>query len=324
MVVDHEVYLSVPPEEEGARLDLFLVRAFAGKTRSQLAGWLKEGRVTLGGRATRASLKLRGGEALIVRVPAPPTGTLEPQPMPLEIVYEDEAILVINKPAGLVVHPGTGNPDGTLVNGLLAYGPLSPIGLPDRPGIVHRIDAGTSGLLIVARTEAAHIHLADQLRAHTVERRYLAIAWDHGLAPEGTLDTPYSRHPNDRRKFTGRVFPNRAAPEKRAVTHWRVLESLYPCAFVELRLETGRTHQIRVHLSEAGHPLVGDPMYGQRRRIEQPSLRRQMGFELGLARQALHAATLGFIHPMTGERLRFEAPLPEDFSQALLGLKRTS
>ncbi len=236
--------------------------------------------------------------------------------MDLVVVYEDDELVVVDKPAGLVVHPGAGNPDGTLVNGLLErYGALSPIGLPERPGVVHRIDAGTSGLLVVARTERSHGALAEQFSAHTARRRYLALAWDHRLPDEGTCETHYGRHPRDRRRFTGK-----AGGGRRAVTHWRVLRRLPPCAWVECRLETGRTHQIRVHLAELGSPLVGDPLYGRRRRVERPEALRLLGFELGLERQALHAASLGFEHPVTGEALDFEAPLPEDLRAVLAAL----
>lgn len=264
----------------------------------------------------RPSTALAAGQRIDVAPPPDPTPTLAPQPVDFGVVYADDHLVVVDKPAHLVVHPGAGNPDGTLLNGLLdRFAPLSPVGAPERPGVVHRIDAGTSGLLVFARTEPAHHHLAAQFAAHTAERRYLALAWDHGLADDGTIETRYARHPNDRRKFTGAVERG-----KRAVTHWRVIERLPPCVWVELRLETGRTHQIRVHFAEAGNPLVGDATYGRRRRIERPPALRQLGFELGLDRQALHAARLGFVHPATEETLCFDSPVPPDIAAARAAL----
>ncbi len=237
--------------------------------------------------------------------------------MDLVVVHEDDALVVVDKPAGLVVHPGAGHPDGTLVNGLIhRYDTLSPQGLPDRPGIVHRIDAGTSGLLVCARTQAAHDALAAQFAAHTTQRRYLALVWGRRIDDEGTIRTTYGRHGRDRRKFSGRVRDG-----KRAVTHWRVISRYPRCTWIECRLETGRTHQIRVHLAEAGHPLVGDPLYGEGRKVDRPQALRQLGPELGLKRQALHAASLGFVHPTTGATVRFEAPVPDDISALLAALE---
>jgi len=269
--------------------------------------------VQLDGTRARPSTALREGQVVHVRVPPPPPVALEAQPMDLAVIYEDEHLVVVDKPAGLVVHPGAGNPDGTLVNGLLhRYGQLSPIGAPDRPGIVHRIDAGTSGLLVCARTEPAHNALAAQFAAHTADRRYLALVWGRRIEDEGVIETCYARHPRNRRRFTGRVDVGR-----RALTRWSVLGRYPPCVWIECRLETGRTHQIRVHLSEAGHPIVGDPLYGQRRRVDRPQALRRLGVELGLERQALHAATLGFVHPDSGAPLSFEAPVPADIRAVL-------
>lgn len=268
-----------------------------------------------GGRL-RASTTVQAGQVFRVRVPAPAPIDLVAQPMDLAVVHEDDALVVVDKPAGMVVHPGAGHPDGTLVNGLLhRYGELSPLGLPDRPGVVHRIDAGTSGLIVCARTQAAHAALAAQFAAHTTERRYLALVWGRRIEDEGTIETLYGRHGRDRRKFTGRVRSG-----KRAVTRWRVLLRYPSCTWVECRLETGRTHQIRVHLAESGHPLVGDPLYGDRRRVDRPQALRQLGPELGLTRQALHAATLGFVHPTTDATVHFESPVPEDVAAVLAAL----
>lgn len=308
----------VEPEARGQRLDRFLADRLSDHSRTRIAGWIRSGNVRLDGAAARPSVGLEPGQTIVVSPPPDPDVTLEPQPIPFTVVHADEAIVVVDKPAHLVVHPGAGNPDGTLLNGLLhRFGALSPIGAPERPGVVHRIDAGTSGLLVFARTEAAHNHLAAQFADHSAERRYLALCWDHGLADSGTIETLYGRHGGDRRKFTGRV--NRG---KRAVTHWRVLERLPPCVWVEFRLETGRTHQIRVHFAEAGHPLVGDATYGRKRRIDRPPALRQRGFELGLTRQALHAARLGFVHPTTMETLCFDSPVPADIAAAREALRR--
>lgn len=310
----------VEDDAAGQRLDSFLSTQITQHSRSRLASWVKSGRATVDGEVVnRPSVRVESGQTVQLE-PAPvPALTLEPQAdVPFEVVYEDASLIVVEKPAGLTVHPGAGRPDGTLVNGLLArFGALSPIGLPQRPGIVHRIDAGTTGLLVAARTEAAHMHLAAQFAAHTAHRRYLAIVWDHGLADEGTIETTHGRHPNDRRKFTGEHKNG-----KRAVSHWKIIERIRPCALVECRLETGRTHQIRVHFTEMGHPLVGDPVYGRRRRIERPTEMRLAGFELGLKRQALHAAELGFEHPETGDWMNFKSPLPQELLDALALLRR--
>jgi len=303
------VRISIPPEADGQRLDRFVADALPDTSRSRLAVWITEGRIRLDGAAVRPSTRLRAGQAIEVDAPPPPPTVPEPQPIDFKVVFADQHLIVVDKPAGLVVHPGAGNEDGTLVNGLLhRFGMLSPVGAPDRPGIVHRIDAGTSGLLVVARTERAHHVLAAQLAEHTMARRYEALAWDQRLAAAGTWRSVHGRDPHDRRKYTGRHQQGRPA-----VTHWQVTERLGPCVWLALTLETGRTHQIRVHAAEAGCPLVGDVMYGRRRRIEQPPSLRQLGFELGLARQALHAAMLGFVHP-DGSHLVFESPVPPELA----------
>ncbi len=302
----------VPSDADRQRLDRFLVPRFPEQSRSRIAAWIGAGHVSVDGQATRPGVKLHAGQRVEVHVPAPAPTTIVPQPMELELVYEDDELCVVDKPAGLIVHPGAGHPDGTLVNGLMhRFGALSPIGAPERPGVVHRIDAGTSGLLVVARTERAHKHLAAQFAAHSAERRYLALAWDkEQLEETGTAETPYGRDAKDRRKFTSKFGP------KRAVTHWTVLRRLPPCSWLELRLETGRTHQIRVHMADLGHALVGDRTYGGRRKIQRPQALRRLGFDLGMGRQALHAATLGFEHP-DGRRLSFTSPVPADIQAAL-------
>lgn len=300
--------LSVPADADGDRLDRFLTPRVGDHSRSQIARWIRDGRATVDGRVARASTTVREGQIVELDVPPPAPTVLVPEPIELEVVYEDADVVVLDKPAGLVVHPGSGRDTGTLVHGLLhRYGVLSPLGAPVRPGIVHRLDAGTSGLMVVARTERAHLSLAKQFSDHSTGRVYVALVWDHGLPDAGTISTPYGRHTRDRKKFSGRVISG-----KQAVTHYEVTDRRAGTARVELRLETGRTHQIRVHLSEAGHPLVGDPTYGRRRRIERPVALRMLGFELGLARAALHARHLAFDHPVTGERVAFDAPVPLD------------
>lgn len=296
----------MPAEATGQRLDRWLTDQLDTVSRSQVSAWIKGGHVQVDGRVARTSQKLQADQQVELRRPPPPAVTPQPQAIDVPLLHVDDDLIVVNKPAGLVVHPGAGRPDGTLVNALLhAVGSLSNIGAPERPGIVHRIDAGTTGVLVVARTDAAHRHLARQFADHSAHRVYRALCWDHGLADAGTIETAYGRHPGDRRKFTG------TQGDRHAVTHFEVARRLPPCAWVDLRLETGRTHQIRVHFAEAGHPLVGDPMYGRKRRIQRPQRLRRLGIELGLTRQALHAAELGFVHP-DGRTLRFEAPLPPD------------
>lgn len=319
----------VPAELDGERLDRALAGWVDTVSRGRVTSWIKAGAVRVEARrgekikgahrGLKPSLKLKTGQIVCCQPPPPPTATLTPQPIPFEVVYQDEELAVIEKPAGVVVHPGAGQPDQTLVNGLLHRFPtLSPVGLPYRPGIVHRLDRDTSGLLLVAFTERAHHHLSAQLAAREVARRYLALAWNPPEEDTGSIDTFYGRHPQNRIKFTGRCPGG-----KRACTHWRVLERLGPCGLMELRLETGRTHQIRVHMTERGSPLLADQLYGVRRLIERPPELRQLGSELGLRRHALHAAHLGFLHPLSGDWLSFDSPLPEEIEGALSALRAT-
>ena len=304
-------------EDAGTRLDKFLANSLPGHSRSRLAQFIKERRVSVNGVIALPKTKLREADVVQVALPAPRDSDLTPEDIELDIIHADDDVIVLNKAAGLIVHPGAGHPDGTVVNGLIhRFSRLSPIGLPDRPGVVHRIDRGTSGVLVFARNEMAHQHLAQQFAEHTAHRVYKAIAWDHNLPDEGTYKSLYGRQSKDRRKFTTHVVDG-----KEAVTHWKVSERLGSCALVEIQLETGRTHQIRVHFSEFGNPLVGDPTYGRRRRIERIPRLRQMGWEFGLERQALHAAELGFIHPRTRREMCFESPCPEDMQIVLEALR---
>ena len=333
-----ELRFVVPDDLDGERIDKALALLIDAVSRARLAQWVRDGRVEVlpragerlkGGGALKPSFKLLAGQELRCLPPPDPTPTLLPQDVPFEVVYHDDDVAVVLKPAGVVVHPGAGQPDQTLVNGLLRrFGTLSPVGHPTRPGVVHRLDRDTSGLLMVALTERAHHHLVAQLAARSVERRYLALAWRPPEEREGSVEGGYGRDPDHRLKFTGLKYSRGTPaggrglePPRWAKTNWRVLEDFGPCALFELRLETGRTHQIRVHLSELGSPLLADALYGQRRRVESPAALRALGPELGLSRHALHAASLGFEHPVTGERMRFESPLPDDLSACLAALR---
>ena len=307
--------LVVPPDMSGLRLDVALARLAPELSRSRAQRLLDGGHVLLCGRPAKAAARLRGGERLDLTVPdLEPSGLLA-QDLPLSVLFEDRDLLVLDKAAGMVVHPARGTPHSTVVNALLHH-----LGMPsvagERLGLVHRLDKDTSGCLVVAKTEAALAALQSSFKAREVEKRYLALC--HGrLAPEGTLDTPYGRHPRDRVRFTARLETVR-----RAVTAWRVREAFQAATLAEVALHTGRTHQIRVHLSELGHPLLADAIYGGARRearlAPDDPVRRAAE---ALGRQALHAWRLGFDHPRTGKRLEFEAPLPADFQAALAVLR---
>lgn len=294
------------------RLDKVLAEA-SGLSRARVQALIAEGRVTMAGRpVTSASLKVAAGTAFAITIPPAADAIAAPQDIPLTIAYEDAHLIVIDKPAGMVVHPAAGNPDGTLVNALLHHceGQLSGIGGVARPGIVHRIDKDTSGLLVVAKTDAAHEGLAAQFAAHSVHRRYLAVCAGRPAPGEGTIDARLGRSDADRKKMS--VLPNNSSRGKHAVTHYQTLEKLDGAALIACRLETGRTHQVRVHCASIGHALLGDPLYGRTPKGLRPVLER-----LGFARQALHAAELGFIHPVTGESLQFGSPLPGDMRELI-------
>jgi 23S rRNA pseudouridine1911/1915/1917 synthase len=298
----------------GWRLDRALAAAVPTLSRERLKALIRSGAVDAGGKPVRdPSAKVRGEEALRVAVPEPAPAHNEAQAIPLNIVFEDEHLLVVDKPAGLVVHPAAGNFDGTLVNALLHHcaGKLSGIGGVARPGIVHRIDKDTSGLLVVAKTDVAHEGLAKQFAAHSIDRRYLAIVSGVPKAAEGTVDAPLARSATNRKKIAI-VEGDRG---KRAVTHWERLQVLKGAALVECRLETGRTHQVRVHMASISHPLLGDPVYGRSGKTHGKLLN-----ELQFQRQALHAAELGFTHPVTKHRLSFTSPMPPDMQELLTEL----
>jgi 23S rRNA pseudouridine1911/1915/1917 synthase len=293
------------------------VARLADLSRARLQQRIEEGNVRVNGTARKASYRVRAGEMVSVTIPPVRVEPLQPEPIPLEIVYEDDDLLVVNKPAGMVVHPGAGVPSGTLVNALLARTRLSPIGGPARPGIVHRLDKGTSGLLVVAKTETAHVALVKQLEARSVERRYLALVSGRVERAEGVIEVAIGRHPRDRIRMA--VRPTGGG--KAAITHFRALERFSGFTLLECRLKTGRTHQIRVHLSHLGHPVAGDEMYQkQSARFKNPAMQALIA---DLNGHALHAVSLGFIHPVTGAICRFEAPLPPPFEQLLDHLRKS-
>ena len=295
---------------DGQRLDRALADV-TGLSRERIKALLGDGRIALDGKtATQASLKPAAGTAFRIAVPAAIPAEAAAQDIPLTIVHEDKDLIVVDKPAGLVVHPAAGNLDGTLVNALLhhCHGQLSGIGGVARPGIVHRIDKDTSGLLVVAKNDAAHEGLARQFADHSIERAYFAVTSGHPVPAAGTVRGAIARSAANRKKMA-LVEDGRG---KHAVTHYRTLEPLDGAALVECRLETGRTHQVRVHLASIGHPLVGDPVYGRT-----PPRLRPLLQQLGFARQALHAAVLGFNHPVSGTALRFASPVPRDMQELL-------
>jgi 23S rRNA pseudouridine1911/1915/1917 synthase len=295
-----------------ARLDKALAEA-TGLSRARVQGLIDEGRVDVAGKtATAASMKVAADTPFRIILAAAMPAEALPEDIPLTIAYEDAHLIVVDKPAGMVVHPAVGNITGTLVNALLHHcrGNLSGINGVARPGIVHRIDKDTSGLLVVAKSDAAHEGLAVQFAAHTVHRRYIAVCAGHPSPSEGTINARVGRSEADRKKMT--VLPNISSRGKTAITHYKVTERLDEAAVIECRLETGRTHQVRVHCASIGHPLLGDPAYGRTPKSLRPCLER-----LGFARQALHAAELGFVHPVTGETLRFQSDLPQDMMELI-------
>lgn len=308
--------ITIAPDERhiGWRLDRALADVVPTFSRERLKSLIRSGALEANDKLVRdPATKLKGGETFTLTVPEPEPAHNEPQDIPLTIVFEDEHLLVVDKPAGLVVHPAAGNRAGTLVNALLHHcaGRLSGIGGVARPGIVHRIDKDTSGLLVVAKTDVAHEGLARQFAAHTIERRYLAIVGGVPRMAEGCVDAPLARSAHDRKK----IAIVKESRGKRAVTHWKRLEVLRDAALVECRLETGRTHQVRVHMASIGHPLLGDPVYGRGK-----SVHRDLLNELDFHRQALHATGLGFIHPVTKARLSFQSALPSDMQELFTAL----
>lgn len=300
------------PRAAGRRLDHVLSELLPEFSRSRLQQWVRQGWVTVDGRVARPRDRLSGGEDLHVRVVRERTIPDLPQALPLEIVFEDEHLLVVNKPSGLVVHPAAGNPDGTLLNRLLHHAPE--LATLPRAGIVHRLDKDTTGLLVVAKTLPAHKGLVEQLQARSIKREYRALVVGV-LVTGGTVEGAVGRHPVERTRMAV------VSGGKPAVTHYRVIERLPAHTFLKVELETGRTHQIRVHLAHIRHPLVGDPLYGGRPRLPKGGTEDQIRALQGFRRQALHAVRLRLTHPVSGQVLEWEAPIPEDFRGLLSALR---
>ena len=303
--MSEQVMLSPSAEDKGSRIDKYISDNIAELTRSAVQGLIEKGMVLADGKAVSKNYKLRGGEEISATIPEPLPMDAVPEDIPLDIVYEDDDLLVVNKPKGMVVHPAHGNYTGTLVNALLFHcgDSLSGINGVIRPGIVHRIDKNTSGLLIVAKNDASHLKLAEQIKAHSFTREYEAVACGYFKETEGTVDAPIGRHKTDRKKMCVTTENSR-----NAVTHYSVIKQYGGYAHVRLRLETGRTHQIRVHLSYIGHPVLGDDVYGKPYK--------------GIEGQCLHARKIGFIHPTTGEYMEFVSELPDYFLSILSKLEK--
>ena len=300
------IRLRASEESKNQRLDAFLASSLDGLTRSQAARLIESGEVAVNGKTAGKSYKLAGGEDIAVTLPEPEPVEAVPQDIPLDVVYEDADVIVVNKPSGMVVHPAPGHPDGTLVNALLYHcvGTLSGIGGALRPGIVHRIDRDTSGLIIAAKNDAAHQYLSAQLADHTLARTYECIVVGKLREDRGTVDAPIARHPTDRKRMAV------VAGGREAVTHWEVIARYPGYTHVRCRLETGRTHQIRVHMAYIGHPILGDTVYGAKKEVP------------GLTGQCLHAVGLRFLHPRTHEVVELFCPLPEEFTRMLQKIRK--
>ena len=300
------IRLRASEESKNQRLDAFLASSLDGLTRSQAARLIESGEVAVNGKTAGKSYKLAGGEDIAVTRPEPEPVEAVPQDIPLDVVYEDADVIVVNKPSGMVVHPAPGHPDGTLVNALLYHcaGTLSGVGGALRPGIVHRIDRDTSGLIIAAKNDAAHQYLSAQLADHTLARTYECIVVGKLREDRGTVDAPIARHPTDRKRMAV------VAGGREAVTHWEVIARYPGYTHVRCRLETGRTHQIRVHMAYIGHPILGDTVYGAKKEVP------------GLTGQCLHAVGLRFLHPRTHEVVELFCPLPEEFTRMLQKIRK--
>ena len=309
MTEANKIHLFVVGEDEaGLRLDVFLSHRQASLSRSQTPRLVAAGYVLLNNKLPKAASRLKPGDEILLQLPEPADSGVVPENIPVNVIYEDSSLLVIDKPPGLVVHPGAGNRQGTLVNALLYHcHDLSGIGGVLRPGIVHRLDKDTSGLMIVAKSDEIHRTLAEHFEAHQVEKHYLALVYGDVKDDEGVIDLPVGRHPVERKKMS--TLSRRG---KTAVTRWRVRERYGVATLLDVAIETGRTHQIRVHLTALGYPVVGDKIYGNPKRImdiHDQTIRRRVK---EMTRQALHAHRIVFTHPATGEKLAFEAPLPQD------------
>ncbi len=305
----------IPVEAAGRRLDQALAELFSAYSRARLQQWIKQGSVLLDGRAAPAKYRVVGGEQVEIAAQLQVETAAQPQSLPLDVRFEDQHLLVLNKPPGLVVHPAAGNPEGTLQNALLYHYPE--LASVPRAGIVHRLDKGTSGLMVVARSLSAHKSLVEQLQARSVHREYLALVQSAVIAG-GTIEAPIGRHPRDRLRMAV------VQSGKPAVTHYRVRERFPAHTLLEVRLETGRTHQIRVHMAYIHCPLVGDPLYAGRQKLPRGASPRLREALTGFRRQALHAARLQLVHPASGEQLAWEAEMPDDFRQLLEVLREES
>jgi 23S rRNA pseudouridine1911/1915/1917 synthase len=309
--------LKVETEQAGARLDRFLAEAQTDLSRSRIQSLIREGMVTVNGSHARAALKLKAGDRVTLELPPPRTVSLAPEDIALDVVHEDDDLLVINKPIGIVVHPGAGVKSGTIVHALLHRDPaIADVGGATRPGIVHRLDKETSGLMVIARTPRAYRALVEAIREREVSRIYRAIVWGSLATQSGEIGGAIGRDPRNRKRMA--VVRSGGKP---AFTSWRVLERFGPATLIEVTLATGRTHQIRVHFSDRGHPLVGDPLYGGRGKKQlsagEPERRLSAALLEGLPRQALHASELALRHPVTGRALRWTSSVPEDFARSL-------
>jgi 23S rRNA pseudouridine1911/1915/1917 synthase len=299
------------------RLDVWLTEQLSEFSRSRLQKLISQGQIRIGQQVCNdKNYRLKSGDLVCVSIPPPDCLDLVPEPISLDILYEDDQLLIINKPAGMVVHPSAGHNTGTLVHALLAHCPLSSIGGVQRPGIVHRLDKDTTGAIAVAKTDFAHQHLQQQLQAKTARREYLGVVYGTPKIDRGTIDLPIGRHPIDRQK---NAIVSIDKGGRSAVTHWQIEERLQSCTLLKFRLETGRTHQIRVHTTQMGHPIVGDPVYGSGRSTA--TKRRASANGVNLPGQALHAWQLQLIHPQTGELISVTAPIPRYF-QTLLQVLR--
>lgn len=297
----------IPKEAMGKRLDAVVASLFTDYSRNRLKEWIKAGLLTLDGKVeSKANVKVFGGEAVVINAEIEDEVDYKAQDIALEIVYQDDDILVVNKPVGLVVHPGAGNPDGTLLNALLFHFPQ--LREVPRAGIVHRLDKDTSGLMVVAKTIPAQTYLVDQLQRHDVERIYDAVAVGKMISG-GTVDKAIGRNPHDRKKMAAVDFGG-----KHAISHYRVLERFREHTYIRVKLETGRTHQIRVHMASIGFPLIGDPVYGSRLRIPRQMEADFADYLRNFKRQALHAGQLSLVHPTTGKEMRWKAPMPDDMA----------
>ncbi len=307
-----DVRLEVPAEHAGVRLDQFLAGQLGNRSRSQIQRLIKDGRARVGLKVGRASTPVHPGDVIALEIPPPSPATPRAEPLPLDIVYDDPDIVVVDKPAGMVVHPAAGHADGTLVNALLHHvKDLSGIGGELRPGIVHRLDRGTSGLMVVAKNDQAHAELARQFKEREVEKEYVALVW--GVVQQGRrIDLPIGRDPVDRKKISAR-----SSRAREAVTRVTRAEQLDGVSLLRVAIATGRTHQIRVHLSAIGHPVVGDPEYGGRKRHPPPRLHAVQRLD----RPFLHAARLAFTHPRDGRRVALSSPLPDDLDSVLKDLR---